>query len=161
MSAVLVTVLGSALILTHTTLRSTALEAARERLARATRQIAAVGATGIATAHQRYAAVGNDSSIRRALRAPDAPSPSVRAALARVQLPGDSGMPVELWTADGQRVAYVGNDVRTAPLVAKGKPELPRMPTSVDTSSAHPLDSLRVSPLYSEESRIHFWLVMP
>jgi signal transduction histidine kinase len=161
MSAVLVTVLGIALLLTFTTLRSTALAAARERLTRATRQIAMVGATGLATSQGRYAAVATDSSIRRGLRSPGAPSPSVRAALARAQLPNDSGMPVELWTADGRRVAFVGNDVRTVPLVAKGRPELPRrIATSLDTTDRAP-DSLRLSPLYPEGNRIHFWVVMP
>src|SRR5688572_19782483 len=126
MSLVLATVLTIVSVATYTTLRRGALETAQERLARATRQIALVSATTVAAAQPRYVAVGNDSVVRRALRDPKVSTAAVSAVLGRAALPSDSGMPVELWTADGRRVAYFGNDVRTVPLAAEGRPELPR-----------------------------------
>ena len=165
MSLVLVAVLGVALIVTHTTLRSTAIEAARERVTRATRQLAAVSSAGVATSQLRYAGVANDSAIRRALRAGAVPATArrpVEDALTRGALPTDSGMPVELWSADGRRLAFIGNDVRSVPLIAVGRPELPgRIASTLDTATGRSPDSLRVGPLYTEGDRIHFWVVMP
>lgn len=161
MSAVLVTVLGSALLLTYTTLRRTALAAASERLSRATRQIALIGSGGLATAQARYARVANDSLVRQALRNPQTRQTGLAEVLARAQMPTDSGMPVELWTGDGQRIAFVGNDVRSS-LLAEGTPELPqRTPRSIDTRYSASSDSVRIGPLYQEGDRVHFWMVMP
>lgn len=164
LSAILVAVLGVALLLTYATLRNVALNAARERLTRATRQLAVVGAAGLSTSHARYASVASHPDVRSALRQfrlASAESTSLAATLARLSLPTDSGMPVELWSADGRRISFVGNDVRAVPLSAQGRPELPlRISTTFDTATMIPEDSLRVGPLYFEGDRIHFWLVM-
>lgn len=162
MSAVLAIVLTIVLLVTYTTLRRNTLAAAQERLKRATRQLAVTGASSIATQQSRYVRVGNDSIVRRALRE-SVPATRVREVLARAALPADSGMPVELWTADGRRIAFFGSDVRSVPLLARGRPELPRrIATTFDTTShiASP-DSIRVGPLYEENGRIHFWFVQP
>lgn len=163
MSLVLATVLTIVFVVTYTTLRRSVLEAAQERLARATKQIALVTATTVAAQQPRYVAVGNDSVVRRALRDPTVPPEAVRAVLRRASLPADSGMPVELWTADGRRVAYFGNDVRTVPLVAEGRPELPRRIASTfdTTSRVNAPDSLRMGPIYSENDKVHLWFVQP
>jgi signal transduction histidine kinase len=164
MSAVLVAVLGVALILTDATLSDVALKTARERLNRATRQLASVGSTGLTSANARYASVANDSAVRRALRQlrmQPAATRELETALSRVVLPIDSGMPVELWSVDGRRIGFIGNDVRNVPLAAHNPPELPRrISTTFDTSSITSIDSIRVGPLYFEDERIHFWLVM-
>jgi len=159
MSAIIAGVLAVALIATYTTLRRTALDRARDRADRATRQIATVAASGMVTQHARYLAVANDSSIRRALRGERI---NAQPALARLSFPTDSGMPVELWSADGRRVAFVGNDVRAAMNVQAGRPELPdRISRTLDTAVGQRADSLRIGPLYGDGERIHFWLVMP
>lgn len=159
MSAIVAAVLAVALIATYTTLRTTAVDRATDRARRATRQIATVAASGMVTQHTRYLAVANDSVIRRALRGENA---DTRTALARLSLPTDSGMPVELWSADGRRVAFVGNDIRTTPSIPTGRPELPQsIARTFDAVSGRRADSLRIGPLYGEGERIHFWLVMP
>jgi signal transduction histidine kinase len=163
MSAVLALVLTIVIAVTYTTLRRNVFEATQERLTRATRQIAQVSGTAVAGQQPRYVTIGNDSVIRRALRDPTTSPIAVREALSRAAQPTDSGMPVELWTADGRRIGYAGNDVRSVPLVAKGRPELPlRISTTFDTSSRITApDSMRVGPMYEEQARIHFWFVQP
>ena len=163
MSAVLATVLTIVFVVTYTTLRRSVIETAQERLVRASRQIALSSATAIAALQPRYVAVGNDSVVRRALRDPKVSPAAVSAVLARAALPADSGMPVELWTADGRRVAFAGNDVRTVPLVAEGRPELPRRIASTfdTTSTGKAPDSLRIGPIYSENDKVHLWFVQP
>jgi signal transduction histidine kinase len=163
MSVVLATVLTVAFAVTYASIRRSALEAVQERLVRATRQIALVSVTAIAGQQPRYSAVGNDSVIRRALRDPMTSEAAVQAALSRAVQPTDSGMPVELWTADGRRVGFVGNDVRSVPLVAPGRSELPRrIATTFDTTtSIRAPDSLRMGPMYLENNRVHLWLVHP
>ena len=162
MSIVLALVLTIALAATYTSTRNVALAAARERLLRATRQIAVVGSTGIATQHARYAAVANDDAIRRALGQPSpAAERPARLALERLAQPTDSGMPVELWSATGHRVAYIGNDVAVS-MREDLRPELPeRISLALDPTSPRPPDSLRVGPLYQDGDRMYFWLVMP
>jgi signal transduction histidine kinase len=162
MSVVLAAVLSIALAATYSTLRSTAIAVAKDRLRRATIQIASVGTTGLATQHTRYAAVAADSAIRRALARPDAAtSRAAVRALARLAQPTDSGMPVELWSPTGQRVAFAGNDV---PVTMREdiRPELPeRISLALDPGSTRIPDSLRVGPLYQDAGRMHFWFVMP
>ena len=173
MSIVLVTVLTIALIVTYTTLANVATETVNERLTRATKTLAAQGAAGIAQQRPRYLAGARDSTIRQALLAaagtaadslvPRPPSAAgVKAALEKLALPTDSGMPVELWTAEGKRLGYFGNDVRNSLLLAPGRAELHQPTDPLLIGGAEPVsDSLRLGPLYQEEDRVHFWLVMP
>ncbi len=160
MSAVLVTVLGISLLLTYTTLRSTALAAARERLTRASKQVASFGQNQFAQARARYVPVVTDSAVRRALRNAEVSPTAVTAALARAQMRSDSGMPVELWTADGRRVAFVGNDIRGSSLDARSR-ALPPWASVAGDPAAFQSDSTRLTPLYQVGNRIHFWLVTP
>ena len=162
MSVVLAAVLSIALGAAYSTLRSSALSAAKDRLIRATRQISVVGSTGIVTQHNRYLAGATDSAIRRALARPTpATVRQARAALARLSLPTDSGMPVELWSPTGRRIAFVGNDVRVS-MREDLHAELPeRITLALDPHSKRIPDSLRVAPLYSDEGRMFFWFVMP
>ena len=162
MSVVLALVLSIALAATYSTLRSTALEAAKDRLRRATRQIAVVGATGLLTQHNRYAAIAGDSAVRRALGRPGSASErAARGALQRLVLPTDSGMPVELWSATGHRVAFVGNDVPVS-MREDMRADLPeRISLALDPATGRVPDSLRLGPLYSDQGRVHFWFVMP
>ena len=162
MSVVLAAVLSIALAATRSTLRSTAVAAAKDRLLRATRQIATVSVTGLVTQHNRFAALAGDTAVRRALARPGrATESAARAALARLVQPTDSGMPVELWSATGSRVTFVGNDISVA-MREDLRPELPeRISLALDPRSQRIPDSLRLGPLYSDAGRIHFWFVMP
>lgn len=169
MSAVLAAVLTISFVATITTLRRNARAAAIERMSRGVHEIVTVGAANLAATGARYRGVGQDSVVQRALLAASSNDPralrrvdlrSVRAALATLALPTDSGMPVELWTADGERVAYYGNDVRSAKRVDNARLELPPEIATSAASLANG-DSLRFTALYSAGNRVHFWHVSP
>ena len=162
MSVVLATVLSIALIATYSTLRRAALDGARERLVRATRQIALVGAAGVATQGMRYQEAARDSAIRRALAQPTAARiAAARRYLATLSLPTDSGMPVELWSPTGSKIAFVGNDVGVS-MREDLRPDLPeRISLALDPTAPRITDSLRIGPLYQDGGRINFWFVMP
>ena len=162
MSVILATVLGIALAVTYTTLQRVAVTRAAEQIARATRQLVSLAAATVPTQHARFLPVANDSAIRRALRVP--PGKSVvrgaTRALDKLSLPTDSGLPLELWTADERRVAFIGNDVRTPLRVERGKPELGERIAPTDSTTRN-ADSLRLTPLYADSGRVYFWYVMP
>jgi signal transduction histidine kinase len=163
MSIVLAAVLGIALVATYTTLQRMALSRATEQLARATRQLATLGAATVPTQHARFLAVANDSAIRRALAAPltGRRARAAARALRRLSLPTDSGLPLELWSVDSRRVAFIGNDVRSSMRVEPGRPELDERIAMVDSATSPTVDSLRIGPLYADSGRVSFWYVMP
>jgi signal transduction histidine kinase len=159
LSGILAVVLAIAMFATYRTLRASVLDRAHDRVQRATRQLASVGAANIALQQARYTRAANDTVVRRALRGD---TTGVSRALSAVSLPTDSGMPVELWTADGRRVAFVGNDLRSTMTVAPGRPELPdRISRAFTDTGVQRRDSVQYGPLYGEDGRVHFWLVMP
>ena len=162
MSVVLATVLSLALLATSSTLKTSALDAARERLVRATRQIATVGSSGVVTQHSRYKPVADDSVIARALAQPSpARIEAARKLLASLSLPTDSGLPVELWSPTGQRLTHIGNEVPVS-MREDIRPELPeRISLALDPKATRIPDSLRVGPLYEDGGRMYFWFVMP
>jgi signal transduction histidine kinase len=162
MSAVLATVLTIALIATYSTLSTSALEGAQERLRRATRQLAVVATTGVATQGMRYQAAGRDSAIRRALARPTpATIAAAQRVLATLAQPTDSGMPVELWSPTGRKITHVGNEVGVS-MSEDLRPELPeRISLALDPTVTAITDSLRVGPLYQDGGRMHFWFVAP
>ncbi len=175
MSGVLVTVLTIALVVTYTTLARTAIATVTDRLTRASRNFAAFGSANVMQQRPRYLAAARDSVIRQSLAAAadtvaDRQSARIRApgaaalkgALEKLSLPSDSGMPIELWTADGRRLGFIGNDVRTRALVVDGRSEIPSPTDPAVVAGREPTtDSLRIGPLYGEEDRVHYWMVMP
>ena len=162
MSVVLATVLSIALIATYSTLRQAALEGARERLVRATRQIALVGAASVATQGVRYQEAARAGAIRQALAQPTADRvAAAQKYLATLSLPTDSGMPVELWSSTGRKIAFVGNDIGVS-MREDLRAELPeRISLALDPMARRVTDSLRIGPLYQDGSRIFFWFVTP
>lgn len=159
MVAVLVAVLGAVFIVTASRLTGSAIDSAHQRLGRATRQIAALSATSIAGRQPRYAVVADDSLVRRALRDSAVPTAAVHAVLARAALPADSGMPVELWTVDGRRVAFVGNDV-VMPRVGAGGTRLPaHIASALSAAYADSSDLLRTSGMFLGDGKVTLWFV--
>ncbi len=165
MSFVLATVLGIGIVAINATLRRAQLTTVSERVLRASRQLAALATVGFGAYPARFAPIAQDSTIRRALRTPvgAAPSISVKAALARAEQPGDSGLPIELWSADGRRLAVYGNDV---PVNGRGQDGPERMSSAGRTTSSDgPVtrdpDSPVVTPLYTEGDRVYFWVSVP
>jgi signal transduction histidine kinase len=168
MSAVLAVVMTISMVGIMTTLRRNARSSAIDRMEKAVHEIVTVGEAGLSALGGRYAAVGNDPEVQRALAAARAgqsgpratyDARTVRERLASLALPTDSGMPVELWTAEGERVAFAGNDVRDS-LRLETTPELPTE-IAQTAASQTPGDSIRFSALYSVGPRVHFWYVAP
>jgi len=168
-AAVVVAVLVTGVLAVWFTLRQTALDNGQDRLARSVRQLGGVGATSVRQSRPRYASVANDSAIQRMLRTPAAANDSstvraVRAALARLQTPVDSGRPVELWSASGRRIAYVGHDVSDSATLHVRRDDANANlspPFRPGLDSILPVDSLQIGELYSVGSRTFFWAVRP
>ena len=172
MTAVLAIVKTITLIVTYETLTRSAINIATERLERATHQLATLGAQGIVAARPRYTLAANDSAIRGVLGTTGANGAikprtdrqtlrAARAALEKLVQPTDSGMPVELWNANGQRITYVGDDIRGPLLQGTGRGELQQSTDPVFLAGKTATDSLTLGPLYLQEDRVHFWMVMP
>jgi PAS domain S-box-containing protein len=166
-TAVVVAVLTTAVVITWLTLTRAARAVAQDRMARAVTQLASVSATGIHAVAPRYASVGKDPAVRRALTLPNSPaarrdSAAVAAALSRLTTPGDSGLPVELWTADGKRVAFVGNNVPDSlSLNVRSEEHVSAQHFRPGLENVTPQDSLQLGQLYDSEHHTFFWLAMP
>jgi signal transduction histidine kinase len=160
------------LAVAYEALTRSALSGARETISRATRQLANLGETGIRQTRSRFAATTRDSTIRRALTAANYSSPlrpvasdgkdsAVRKALEQLSAPTDSGLPIELWSANGGRVAYLGNDEPAIPEAANGHTlGAPRIPRDGVTEVRN-TDSLQFGHMYASSGRVYFWMVQP
>jgi signal transduction histidine kinase len=171
-AACLLVVLGAA----YEVLTASAINGATESLERATRQLASTAETTIRQSWVRYDSIARSEAVRRAiLAAPARPGSvggdSVSAAaereLTRLTNPVDSGLPVELWSASGRRVAVVGLPAQLM------EPVLPESQTNGQSlGGARRLqrfgiedvgrgDSLRLGRLYASGGRVYFWIVKP
>jgi signal transduction histidine kinase len=168
MTAVLAVVLASALALTYATLRQSAVAVRTDQLQRTATLLAFQSERTMRPAVAQHAAAAADSAVVRALSSPSRAEPhdstlrAVRAVLGRLVAPNDSGMPVELWTSDGRRIAFVGNDVRAS--VSEGTtPERPReIPVPREGLDViNQSDSVQYGAMYASGGRVHFWIVAP
>ena len=158
MATILVVALTSVAIMVSRALRDSALELATERIQRAARQIALISQNSVAGRQPRYFAVANDPVIRGALRGERASAERIAAALAPARVPGDSALPILLWTAGGQLV-YADSDAVEARAATTGLPHYVRAATGAAGSLQS--DSLRHSAMYDEGSRVVMWFVQP
>lgn len=171
--AVIAACLLAVLLVAYESLTRSALSGARAGLFRATRELANLGQSGIRQSQPRYDAVAKDPAIRRALTQANAdpgvtskPSDTTMAAavhaLDKLSAPADSGMPIELWDAHGQRVAFVGSDQPVLPELPGGAQPLrsPRAPRAGAEEIAD-VDSLQLGRLYASNGRVYFWFVLP
>ena len=146
MTAVLVVVLVVSLFLTYGALKRSAESAARDRLTRAARQVAATIEAATADRAAQLRRVARDSAVLGALRGSvgRADSPGVVRALRRLWMPADSAaqLPVELWDPAGRRVAYIGPDV------TGNRPPLP-------------INAPSFGPMYVAAGSVYFWAVAP
>jgi signal transduction histidine kinase len=165
------------LVVAYETLTHSAISDAAASLERATRQLAILGESGVRQSRSRYSAVARDAAIRHALNAsalrpnsaslqPSATRNSSTAAaekaLSQLATPADSGMPIELWSVEGRRVAYTGTDEPVVPespteTRALGTPNIPRG----GVNEVKAADSLQFGRLYASGGRVYFWLVQP
>ena len=165
------------LAVAYATLTRSAVTSAAEGLARGTRQLASLAESGLRQTRLRYRAVAHDGAVQRALlaaRTPpvgtaaspqmvsDSTTTSAQKALSQLSTPTDSGLPIELWSENGRRLAYVGADepvVLESPSDERpiGAPRIPRDGV-IDVA---PVDSLQLGRLYSTGGRVYYWLVAP
>ena len=111
--------------------------------------------------------VAKDPVLSRALAVPVGAQPAsdsaVEGVLAKVAVPADSGLPVELWTNDGRRVAHIGTDIRDDSIGALA-PELRSRhgtPVSEVPSGASSDSTVQLGALYPSAGRVYFWVVAP
>ena len=158
-------VLAVGVAVTWVTLRRDAIETAQDRVTRGVRQLATVSATAFHASQPRYLSVAADPAIRRALSSAAGPADlaAARVALARLQLPTDSGLPVELWRAeDHRRVAFVGDDTSKArALNVGGEDGVSPIGFRPGLDSISARDSVRLGQLYSVNGRTYSWVGTP
>ena len=159
MSALLAVVLTVTTVGTYATLRDYAVSRVEDRLIRASRQIAALSSAGLVTQRTRYAGIAADSAVRGALAA-GRMTRAARASLEAFPLPADTGLALELWTADGRRLALLGPEERPG-LDARQRPEIPEPIRSAMARRPSRSDTLVMTPLYEENGRTHLWYVVP
>jgi signal transduction histidine kinase len=156
-------VLAIALLVVWATLTRSTLRDAQVGLDRSVRQLVSLTSNGLRAAQPRYARIAEDSSIRTALvSAKPRDLEAARATLRRLGVRPDSGLPVELWSATGLKLASIGTDsAGTVGLSISG--EMPE----TDSIRGRGLDSLRIvdsvqiGGLQRVGGRALYWLVMP
>jgi signal transduction histidine kinase len=160
MTAVLLVVLAASLALTYRTLSGSSANAARKRLTEAVEQVAGSAEASIRRRARVLGEAARNPSLRAALEASrDTGSyASARRVLLGLTSPADSGLPVELWDAQGERIVSTNPDPDTL------RGEVPEALRS-DVLRAQPerrvSDSVRFSVLYPSGERIAFWVVAP
>jgi PAS domain S-box-containing protein len=161
-AAVVVAVLAIGVAVTWATLRRAALDTVQDRVTHGVRELAAMSGTSVRQMRPRFLAVSTDPAIRSALEptARAADVAAARAALGKLQMQADSGMPVELWRLeDHRRVAFVGNDVPPSPSLNVGG-EDGSTPASLrpGLDSASLRDSVHIGQFYAVGNRTYFWV---
>ncbi|HKO14941.1 MAG TPA: ATP-binding protein, partial [Gemmatimonadaceae bacterium] len=150
-STLLSLVVIASLLLTYREVEESAKLAGVERLHRMSRQLAELAATGTqarVAALQKAAAA---APVQTALRSPALPPDSAAlAALAVVQVPSDSGLPVVLLTRSGDPVGRVGLEVGTEHVALQAR----------HTTIAR-ADSGGYGRLYTSGGRVYFWVLAP
>jgi signal transduction histidine kinase len=159
MTAVLLIVLAASLVLTYRTLSQSSADAARKRLTEAVAQVATSAELSMRRRAQLLVDGARDPSLRAALEAADTNTYApARRALLRLASPADSGLPIELWDARGERIVSINPqpDSMRWPVPEAVRADVLRAPPSRRVS-----DSARVSMLYPTGNRIAFWIVAP
>ena len=168
MTGVLGLGLALALALTYATMADSAKNAASDRLQRAVRQLAELGVTSTTRLKGSAARVASDARVVEALGRAQSVTDSVvtdeaaRQALGTMLLPTDTLLSVELWSADGRRIAHVGRDTRAAGEPRVGDSANPQPPAAGQgLEGLEASDSARIGSLYASGDRVYFWLAAP
>ena len=162
MTTVLVVVLGVSLVLTYRTLADAARDTAAVRLSRAARSLASTFETSVSQHASLMRRVAADSAIHRVLRATTVTpndAAEARATLARLRVPTDSAVPIELWTDDGRRLIRLNEDPAQRPGVGE-LADLSPSAKALGTGIVRP-DSVRIGAFYEAGGRVHFGISTP
>ncbi|MEP6619612.1 MAG: ATP-binding protein [bacterium] len=167
-AAVVVFVLVLSLTLTYRALLESRSEALHERLQGFLAPLLTASDQSGKLRKQAMRALAEDPALQAALEAygaPHAPSvdTSAQESLEKLRVPSDSGLPIELWTTNGHRVAHVGTDV-AGDSVAARPPEMRPMSgkrlTQVPNGDPG-LDSVELGALYPSQGHVYWWAVGP
>ncbi|MEO8336778.1 MAG: ATP-binding protein [bacterium] len=167
-AVIVVLVMALSLTLTYTALvqgRTETLDARIHGLLRVLAQSSDANTRARAAALRAFAA---DRALVRAVAEPEAPrtpaaDSAVAAALNKVAIAADSGLPIELWTKDNRRVASVGTDVRGDSIAAL-PPEMRSLQgasVSAAPTTSNNSDSVQFGALYQSSGRVYFWTIVP
>jgi signal transduction histidine kinase len=167
-AAIVVLVMVLSLTVTYDALRQGRSENLHARIQGLLRVLAQSSETNTRNRVIALKGVAGDTALLHALSAPDARrSPDADSAVATVLnklvIPTDSGLPIELWTTDGRRLASVGKDVG-GDSVATLRPELRSLrgtPMSVAPTTSSHSDSVEFGALYPWAGRVYFWVIAP
>jgi signal transduction histidine kinase len=162
-TAIVAAVLGIAVIVVWATLTRAATNDARIGLNRSVRQLVMVTGSSLRTTQVRFVRVAEDPAIRSALVSPAPQNLSAaRAALRRLDVRPDSGLPIELWSETGRRLGAVGTD--SGETIGLNIPAESSEPESIHgrgLDSLRIVDSVQIGELQRVGGRTLFWLVMP
>jgi PAS domain S-box-containing protein len=171
MTGVLALGLATALALTYATLADSTRDTASERLSRATRQLASLGATSTTRLKALVGRVAKDTAVVRALVSSTAPTRAdtteayalARRALGLLLVPTtDSMLGAELWTLDGRRVLHVGRDTRSADQPRVGDSANPGPPLAGEgLEGLESSDSARIGSMFASGKEVNFWVAAP
>ncbi len=157
------------LTLTYQALVNARAESLRSRIQGLLGVLIQAGETSVRTRAALLHQLGRDTVLVRAATTAASAARSAKddsavvRVLEKVAVPADSGLPVELWTSDGRRVAHIGVDVRGDSIAAL-PPELrSRRGTRVsEVPAAGGSDTtVQVGALYPSQNRVFYWTVAP
>lgn len=143
-----VVLLAACIAIAYHQVRAAAIEAARERLQRLSSETADLVSLSMRNREAALDRMVRDPEIITALRS-GVISDSTRAALARLTVPTDSGLPVALWTRDGRRIALLGNSTELANI------------DTIQFSIADAPAALKLEEFEEHDGRGVYWLTMP
>ena len=173
MTAVIATILVITLVVVHATLTDSTRDVAAHRLDAAARELSMAYANVLANARTRLRTAAQDSAVVQALASArrgdgarlrlESPNDttSVEARLGRLLNPADTGLTVELWTADGRRVAHVGRDLRSDVTLDQSSRESAVGLPHDGLEDLSPADSVQFGRPYVDDGRVHYWGVAP
>jgi PAS domain S-box-containing protein len=163
---VVAAVLALCLAAVQVSLTRSAVEAAQYRVERSVKQLAAVAGTNVASSRSHYAPATTNPAVLAALgedRAPSGPRlDSIQSALTNIRVEADSGRPIELWSTNGKRIAFVGDDVtEQVPLKQPAELPSPTLPLRPGLHLGEATDSIQLGTLYRSGNRTRFWVAVP
>ncbi|HEX6058729.1 MAG TPA: ATP-binding protein, partial [Gemmatimonadaceae bacterium] len=159
-TALLAVLLAGALGLTYATLRDGARETAEARLARAAQQLGTLAQTSVERIEATVLDKARVGVVRRAAAGDSAAVADATEELDELLAPRDTGLTVELWSADGRRVAFAGTDIRARP-APPGAEGTPHPGFDASPGSLARSDSAGLGELYLVDGVVHFWAVAP
>ena len=170
MSGIFIVVFATILAAAYASLTRSARRTAQNSITRATQQLARLGEAGLPATIARYRAVASDSIVRAAIRSANDSSKRPSGAtedsatarvLARVRLPADtSQLPIELWSANGKRAAFIGTDRFKASRETDERRAV-SMPSFDGLDSIAPRDTLQYGKLFPSADGMKIWSVLP